>query len=224
MLVMVPSRERPANVARFAREAQRTVTGDTDILFIFDGDDPRLHKSVSACGRWSHCVLPRSEVGAVSKLNAAAKAHAADYPVLMFAADDTVPRTKGWDEAILAAVGSTGMAYPNGLGRTDVPELVAISSDIVRALGWFGLPSIHHYFVDSYWRDIGAAAGIRFLPDVVLEHMHHTFGKGEHDHVYRMGEQFYAADHEAYKAWQRDGMEADLAVVRAVRQAAETTL
>jgi hypothetical protein len=216
LLVMVPSRERPANVARFAAAAQQTVTGATDILFIFDDDDPRLHKSVTACGRWQHTVLPRVEVGAVSKLNAAAAAHAGEYPVLMFAADDTVPRTRGWDEAIVAAVGGTGMAYPSGLGRTDVPELVAISSDIVRALGWFALPSIRHYWCDSAWADLGRAAGIRFLPDVVLEHMHHTSGKGDHDHVYRMGERFYAADREAYLAWRADGMEADLAVVREV--------
>jgi hypothetical protein len=218
LLVMVPSRERPANVARFAAAAQDTVTGATDIVFILDDDDPCLHRSAAACGRWDHVVLPRTAPGAVPKLNAAAARYAARYPVLMFAADDTVPRTRGWDEAVTSAIagmGGTGMAYPNGLGRTDVPELVAISSGIVTALGHFGLPSIRHYWVDSYWAALGFGAGcLRYLPDVVLEHMHHTFGKGAYDHVYRMGEQFFAADRAAFEAWRADGMEADLAVVR----------
>jgi hypothetical protein len=221
MLVMVPSRERPANVARFAAAAQATITGRTDVMFVFDDGDPELRPALRRTGRWDHEVRPRTVPGAVAKLNACAMDHL-DYGVLMFADDDCIPRTRGWDQAITAAIeaqGGTGMAYPERGGRTDVPELVAISSDIVAALGWFAPPAITHYWCDGAWADLGSGAGcLRYVPEAVLEHMHHTFGKGERDHIYALGEQFFHADRAALEAWRRDGLQEALAAVRACQQ------
>jgi len=212
MLVMVPSRERPRNVARFAQAAQQTAT-TADVVFIFDEDDPLLAESIKAAGPWRYVTQPRMIT--VPKVNHFAMANL-DYPVLMFAGDDCIPQTKSWDEQ-LADAAATGYAYPNGLGRTDIPEHVAIRSDIVEALGWFMLPVLSHYYTDNAWADLGNGAKcITYLSDVVLEHRNPLYRKGPKDHVLRMAELRGDADRAAYQQWHDDGFADDLKTVQQV--------
>jgi hypothetical protein len=225
MLVMVPSRERPANVARFANAAAQTMAGVASVLFVFDEDDPLLDDNYTAVkqpGRWPYLVRVQPRMITVPKLNNAAMAYRDAFPVLMFTGDDTVPVTRWWDAEMvktISAMGGTGMAYPNGLGRTDIPEHVAISTDIVRALGWFAYPGIAHYYVDNTWADIGNGARcLQFREDVVLEHLNPLYGKGPRDHVLRVAENKAEADHAAYLKWCAERRDADIRVVKSVIQ------
>jgi hypothetical protein len=223
MLVMVPSRERPANVARFAEAAARTMSGAGEVLFIFDEDDPLLNENIASAhrpGRWPYGVRVQPRLITGPKLNFAARVYAGAYPVLMFTGDDTVPATQWWDTEILktiSAMGGAGMVYPNGLGRTDIPEHVAISSDIVRALGWFVYPGISHYYCDNVWADLGNGAGcLQLREDVVLEHHNVLYGKGPRDHVLRIAENHAAADYAAYQDWCAQHRDTDIQTVKNV--------
>jgi hypothetical protein len=220
MLVLVPSRERPWNVERLSRTAAETMSGIADLLFIFDEDDPRLLENIAAMGEygWRYEVQPR--LITVPKVNLAASRHM-DERIIMFLGDDHVPHTVGWDTSVVKAIddlGGTGFAYPWGLGRTDTPEICAISTDIIKALGWFGLPSIKHFYVDNVWADIGNGAGcITFLQDVVLEHMHWTFSKGPRDHINELAMSFTTHDEIEYRRWRELLMKHDIAVVKGLR-------
>lgn len=206
---------------RLGRAARDTAAGAGELLFIFDDDDPVLSDQVLAakeCG-WRYEVQER--LITVPKVNLAAARHVDDYPVLMFLGDDHVPATAGWDGDIVTAIGSlggTGYAYPWGLGRTDTPEVCAITADVIKALGWFGLPSLQHFYVDNVWADIGNGAGcLAFLPGTILEHMHWTFGKGPRDHINDLAISCTARDEQAYNEWRATQMAADVATVRSLR-------
>jgi hypothetical protein len=218
MLVIVPTRERPANVRRLAQAAADTCTAGTAFLFVSDADDPLLDESVAAAGPWLTAVLPE-RLPLVPKMNAAA-AQYTDVPVLAFLGDDCVPRVRGWDQMLVRAIddmGGTGYAYPDGLGRTDIPEHVAVSSDIVRALGWLGCPAVSHFCVDNIWADIGNGAGcLRFVPGAVVEHMHWTQGKGPKDHVLKRAIDNAPGDKAGYERWRSGQMTADIATVQMV--------
>jgi len=219
MLVLVPSRERPANLARFTAAAQDTLGGAADLMFVLDEDDPLLEDAIAVATENRILTRVQPRMLTVPKLNAAALAYCGAYPVIMFTGDDTVPRSRWWDADIVSAMSDlvTGYVYPNGLGRTDIPEHVAISTDIIRALGWFGLPSIRHYYVDEAWADLGNGAQcITYLPDVVVEHLNPLYGKGPRDHIVRLGEWHADADRQALEAWRADGLEADLKTVRSL--------
>jgi hypothetical protein len=225
MLVMVPTRERPANVSRFAKAAAETMAGVASVLFILDEDDPLLDDNITAVqqpGHWPYLIRIQQRMITVPKLNFAALAYQDAFPVLMFTGDDTVPVTPWWDAEIvktISAMGGTGMTYPNGLGRTDIPEHVAISTDIIRALGWFALPQLSHYYCDNAWADIGNGAGcLQFREDIILEHLNPLYGKGPRDYLIRIAEQRAAADNEAYWAWREHEMAADIAKVRTLIQ------
>ena len=86
-------------------------------------------------------VGPRN--GLCGWTNEVAVRRAAEYPYLASLGDDMVPRTKGWDRALVRAItdmGGTGLAYPWDGTREDIPEAVVLSSDIVQALGWMCAP------------------------------------------------------------------------------------
>ena len=93
-----------------------------------------------------------------------------------FMGDDHRPRTKGWDTDYLDALDDlgTGMVYGDDLFQGEkLPTQIAMTVDIVRAVGWMAPPALRHLYVDSSWLALGKAADcIRYLPDVVVEHVH----------------------------------------------------
>lgn len=220
----MPSRERPQNVERLGKAARETIGPDGKLLFIFDEDDPFLDENLDRADAfgWQSEIQPR--LITVPKVNLAARRHL-DEKYLMFLGDDHIPRTPSWDSHIIAAfgaLGGTGFVYPWGLGRTDTPEVCAISTDIVRALGWFGYPGVQHFYVDNVWADLGNGAECMvFLQDVILEHMHWTFGKGPRDHINELAIGCTGSDERAYNEWRNTQMAADIATVRKIRTPVE---
>lgn len=225
LLVIVPSRGRPDRLREMLTAARDLSAADTSFAVACDnddvggyiglrgeyGDDPRI--------RWH--TGPRDTLsGWTNKL---ALRYASRYRALASFGDDHIPRTDGWDEALLdaiAAMGGSGFAYPDDRRRSDIPEAVVISSAIIRALGWMCLPAVAHFYCDDAWADLGNGAGcIRYCPDVVIEHVHYLThpGLAGRDATYADAEEGLAADEQAYLRWRSSGMASDIARIRALR-------
>ena len=217
LAVIVPSRGRPQNIADLVEAWDATVTGHTELVVVVDDDDPALADyevlEVWGQGVVSHLVTPAwgSMVGA---LNAAARHYARNFPYVGFMGDDHRPRTHGWEarcvEALLEL--ETGIVSgPDGFRTDQLPTWCAMTSDIVRTLGYMAPPSLHHMYVDNAWQTLGTALGkYRFLPDVLVEHLHPLAGKSAMDAGYARVNSagVYARDEAAYVAWVRDEMPA----------------
>ena len=221
LMVMVPVTGRKAGAERLIRAFEETLVL-ADVVFILDPDDLATYEGVD-WGRARTVVLdPRGMIG--PKRNYAARMFMDSYDALMCAEDDIVPGPKGWDARLMAelnAMGGTGMVYPDDDRRTDIPENVLISTDIVRALGWFCEPSHRHFWIDNVWADLGKQAGcLRLCKDVLFENFHYTMAKAgaqANDGTYSESERLNGAhDRAAYEAWRRDRMAADVATVRGV--------
>lgn len=222
LMIMVPIRGRKSNCERLLKAYEETVES-ADMVFIMDPDDLETYEGVD-WGRTKQIVLdPRGMIG--PKRNYAAQMFVDSYDALMCAEDDIVFGPKGWDTTlmnVLAEMGGTGMVYPNDDRRVDVPENVLISSDIVKALGWFCEPSMQHYWIDNVWADLGRHAGcLRLCEDVLFENFHYSLHKGDVvDKVYSESEQLNgAADAQAYGIWRGERMDADVATVKKVLRA-----
>jgi len=212
----VPSRGRPANVARLIEACEKTCRADTRLVFGFDQDDPELpaNSMAAATGSVAWSIMPR--MGLARWTNYLSALHE-DARWQASIGDDMVPLTDGWDERLCEAAGPAGMAYPDDRRRADIPEAVVISTSLVRALGWFCEPTLHHWYIDSVWADLGRAAGcLRFLPDVVVEHRHPNVpGSGARpDATYSEAAAGFAADLAAYQKWRLKRMRADIETVR----------
>lgn len=227
LLVIVPSRGRPGNVARFLRTVAATSAAATDVVFAFDDDDPHFPQSVAAAagGPIGASVVhgPRKGLGAWT--NTVAAAHLNSYRAFASFGDDHVPQTHGWDKLLLGAIdgmGGTGISYPDDGIRDDVCEAVVISADIVAALGWMCEPSLQHWYVDNVWADLGKGADcLTYMPDVLVPHKHPAAtGIGQLDATYRDSGRHIPADKKAYETWRAERMSADVATVQALRETA----
>lgn len=228
LLVIVPSRGRPERLDGMLEVALATSGDGTRFAVALDEDDPALlwyHPPREDPERVTWTTGPRDTLaGWTNEL--AMRGLDAGYRAFASFGDDHIPRTPAWDTALLAAIGGmggTGFAYPDDKRRTDIPEAVVVSADIVRALGWMCEPSLDHFYIDNTWADLGNGAGcIRFCPDVIVEHMHYiTRGGVERDATYAEAEERMGADQQSYERWRAERMTADINTIRALRREAD---
>lgn len=230
LLVIVPTRGRPDN-ARRALEAWDATDAwsHAELMLAVDADDPQIHAyhAVGAeradGGQVSLFEMPRWEP-MVAKLNEAARATTAGFWALGFAGDDHLPRTVGWAKSYLDALREmeTGVVYGNDLLQGErIPTQWAMTADIVAALGRMVPANVEHLNSDSSVYDLGHAAGcIRYLSDVVIEHVHPAVGKAPEDTQYRRwnGPIQVKKDARAYQLWRSAQLARDAAKVRALRE------
>jgi len=223
LVVIVPSRGRPDAAVELA-QAFADTEATAQLVFAVDEDDPtcgEYHEAQFPYPRTTHTFSAPSTM--VSTLNRAAALYADKAVAIGFLGDDHRPRTSGWDRLYVEALRElgTGIVYGNDLLQGErIPTQVAMTSDIVRVLGHMAPPPLTHLYVDNYWRDLGEAAGcLRYLPDVVVEHMHPVAGKADWDegHVRVNQPSMYQRDAEAYGRYVTEHFAADLAKVQALR-------
>lgn len=231
LTVIVPTRGRPGSVQPMAESfADTTAILDTRLLFVVDTDDPELDAYRKAVAKVDTAqiggVMLATATGGtmVKALNeiAVPLARSATPPeALGFMGDDHRPRTSGWDASYLSALRQlgSGLVYGDDLIQHDfVPTQCAMSSDIVAALGWMAHPTLRHMYVDTLWRDMAKLADrLRYLPDVVVEHLHPIRGTAPDDEGYRRvnAPEVYAEDERAFLAIHGPGVDGHGRPVRA---------
>jgi hypothetical protein len=220
IVVLVPSRGRPERARAMYRSAMDNAVGPrggTEVLLIVDADDPALP------GYASHQLPLRvleEQVGYTASLNAVARELWDSVDILGAFGDDVLFRTPGWDRIVEVALQTPAIAYGDDLihGRNH-PSAVWMHSTIAKALGWLALPSTTHQWADDGWKRLGQELGLlRFLPEVVVEHMHPAVGKADWDATYEGVFQSERAkgDYEGFTAWaENGGLAADAVKVRA---------
>lgn len=227
LVVIVPSRGRP-EAARTLIQAFKATRTVAHLVVAVDEDDPVREEYWALAGGPPATTVDTGGAPAtmVRALNASAVVRAiSDDPpfAIGFMGDDHMPRTVGWDAAYLAALRElgTGIVYGNDLLQGHrLPTQCAMTSDIVRALGYMAPPMLKHLYVDNFWRDLGKAAGcLRYLSDVTVEHRHPLAGKASWDEGYERVNSPEMGEHDrvAYEAYVADGgLDADVAKVQAL--------
>ena len=230
MVTIVPSRGRPDAAVELATAFAFTKS-TCDLIFAVDDDDPLGDQYCRAL-----TVYPRAAVSylrsrtMVEALNLAAGAAAANVAnVVAFMGDDHRPRTDYWDSLYAATIqfGVTDagrkirMVYGNDLIQGErIPTQIAMDADVIRALGHMGPKELTHLYLDNYWKDLGGAAGcIRYMPEIVVEHLHPVAGKAAWDEGYARvnANEMYARDANAYHAYVASGkFRSDVDTIRAL--------
>lgn len=214
LAVIVPTRGRPQAAVALADCFERTVSDPhaVELIFVVDADDPLqqdYHDSVPPTA--TLLVGARARLGPT--LNRVASMRKNVF-ALGFMGDDHRPRTYGWDQRFIETLTElkTGFVYGNDLLQGPMlPTEIAMTSDIVQTLGWMVPPGLIHLYIDNAWGDLGKMAGcLRYLPDVVIEHMHPAAGKAQSDAGYAEvnSAEMYQADGATYQAWCQGGREA----------------
>ncbi len=223
LLMIVPSRGRPGNIAELLEAWRSTRTGDDSALLVaVDDDDEELggYRALDLYPDLGETLIIGKRERLGPTLNRLATDQANQFWMVGFMGDDHRPRTKGWDRKVMAALAEmgTGLVYGNDLfQREALPTAVVMTSDIIRTLGYMVPPKLIHLFMDNYWLGLGQALGrIRYLDDVVIEHLHPLAKTAEWDDGYRErnSQAMYARDHAAFMQWVREDSPAALAKLR----------
>lgn len=215
LAVIVPSKGRPENVKRLVHAVDMTAGGELERLIVaLDPGEPLAEEYRAALslylGDWVYLTQVEAtpqRMGPV--LNVLAVDVARKHGHVAFMGDDHLPRTDHWDTELVDALGGKpGVAYGNDLHQGDkLPTACVISSDIVRALGFFCPPAQMHLYLDDFWRRLGLAVGnLAYRSDVVIEHLHPDAGKARWDEGYAAANNAdqYSADRAAYEAFNWD--------------------
>jgi hypothetical protein len=216
--VLCPSKGRPEWAARAYDTFQKATLGDAELWFVLDATDPKSHD-------YAHRGLPsimHPEVGGQSYVTRTNDALTS--PVIAAAdavgwiGDDMVFRTKGWDLRVEDELGSVPIVYCNDLFQEHrKASSVFMRRDMVNALGWLCPPWSRHLYVDDAWVRLTERLGGRYLPDVVIEHLHPYIGKAQWDEQYRSynNPDFDAHDQRAYLHWLDHELNSDVERVKA---------
>lgn len=243
LLVIVPTRGR---VAACAALAAAFTTTAADLLLVVDADDLErdryldLTRPGEVISDGTGAVItarpavdvmvvapPRDTFrGMARALNEAAVEHCGGYDYLGFMGDDHRPRTPDWDTAVVRALERepSSIVYGNDLVQgPNLPTAVFMDARIVRALGRMVPERQVHLFLDNYWKDLGQALGtLRYLPDVVIEHVHPITGKVDWDegHVRVNDTALFSHDQRAYERFvYGGGLIEDVSRLRALGEA-----
>jgi hypothetical protein len=229
MIVIIPTRDRPGAVAELCAAFTATCSAHTLLVFAVDADDSHLRDYVEAVTRQEDVARRKMWINEGAKTMVAALNGAVTYVLnaypevsaIAFMGDDHRPRTMGWDRHYLDALDElgTGIVYGNDLLQGErLPTQVAMTADVPRALGYMAPPTLTHLYVDNYWLSLGQAAGcLRYLPEVIVEHVHPAAGKALWDegHLRVNAQSMYARDRFAYARYAGQAA-VDLARVKAL--------
>lgn len=229
VVAVVPSRGRPdraLEVVEALRERAHLV--GTTVVLAVDRDDPE-HAEYARLLTRRRAGTYRAEVELVSlepeetgnlvkATNTVSLRIAEESPdsIIGNLGDDHVCRTDGWDKLVTEALAEPGIAYGrDGIHNEHMPTAPFISAKVVRGLGWYALPTCYHTYIDNVWFDVAEALGIRrYIPELLIEHMHPAVLKSAMDEGYRRMEATYVHDHEAYEEWKLKWMPLDVLALR----------
>lgn len=229
-VVLVPTRTRPHSVAALAQDFADTCTADTWLVWLVDGCDDAdayqraYHKAVDVYPKQFLKVGPRRRLVATLNHYAHLVATAATAPYAIgYLGDDHHPATRGWDSRYVNTLRElgTGIVYGDDLIQgEDLPTQVAMTTDIVAALGYLAPPGLVHMYCDNVWKDLGHGAGcLTYLPDVIVRHDHPSAGNAAWDDSYldSNSAERYAADRDAYTRYRTEQLHHDIQKVKQLR-------
>lgn len=202
--ILLPSRGRPQNLHRLAESVKATATNpdDIEIIVFIDHDDVSYHEHQPYP---SNIWLYRTFRTVLSEYwNLAYKEAKGD--ILMHCGDDIVFKTDGWDDKVKEAFDQ----YPDNIvlvhGDDGDPTHKNFGThsfvhrDWVETLGYFVPPYFSSDYNDTWLNELADGIGRKHRVDILTEHMHFAYHKGELDltHAERLVRHFADKNTEIY--------------------------
>lgn len=215
LVMLIPSRGRPGSVRKQADAwAATNATKQVDLVWILDLDDPTIESYERELQNypWMQIHVQPTWVPMVPKLNRVAVEVAQVWPYVGFMGDDHLPRSTRWHDDLATSLERTGLGPvivygKDGFQDQKLATWWAMTSNVITTLGRMVPAPVQHLYCDNAIMELGAGARcLRYLPHVLIEHMHPVAGKGKLDAGYQRvnRRQQYDRDLAAFLGW-RDG-------------------
>lgn len=208
--VITPTRGRPAQCADMTRSVYFTSGGGVGVFLAIDADDDTRNDYVRMVNYTDSIeIVDRTSLSEMTN-QLAFDALDRKFPpaFLISMGDDHEVKTVDWHIKLRKAImemDGPGFAYGDDLmNGSGLCTSWMVSSEIVQALGWMMLPNCQHMYVDNAIMELGQATGrIAYVPEVIIEHKHHTMGKSRLDETYERTntDEQYERDLKAFRKW-----------------------
>lgn len=226
LLIIVPARSRPQNIPRLLAAWDETnAWEDAEMRIDVDADDPTLPDYLAVeMPPGARMVVADVWRPLVPKLERAVAEEVDNYWALGFAGCDHVPRSHEWARRYIEELCQlgTGIVYgDDGYQHKNLPTQWAMTADVIKALGRMVPAQVEHLYCDEAIRDLGRAAGcIKYVPDVLIEHMHPAAKKTEMDEQYRRvnSSEQYRRDRNAFRSWMNGELQRQVRALRKPRR------
>ena len=179
---ILPTRSRPANMARFIK-AWHDTEASTELKLLLDADDPYLadYLKLEFPSSWEVTVTPERRT--LIQLNNDVFYKHPNEKWYGGMSDDMMPYTKHWDRELILSAESDKITWPDDfIQGPNLATSPVIGGDLVREMGWFLYPELIRLYGDTVWTAIGKKRNLlRYRGDVKIEHLHFSTGKGAYD-------------------------------------------
>ncbi len=214
--VILPTRERPKQLERMLTSLFSTASkpDSLEVILYQDEDDIETNKIDAKLEAWGveRIIGPKLSMG--KRLSTCIAASSGD--VLFFLNDDVVVRTQDWDRLINEEVSKFSdqiyLLYPNDLFKGKSYATFPIISRKLCEIIVDPFPAAYEgSFLDIHIMDIfkrlqgEGGTKIKYLEDIVFEHLHFRAGKSEYDNTYenriRFGDDRTFLTHAPVRQW-----------------------
>jgi len=197
--ILIPTRGRKKIAERFIETAcdNCILPNNVEFILYLDEDDVKSQEINVKNAHIKKIIGARSSMGA----NNMRCFKEANGEIIILANDDVVIRTKGWDEKIRLMHQSISdhiyLAYPNDLNKGESLSAFPILSRKTCEIISQPFPILYKgAFIDTHLMEIFIRLKhlgdnrIRYLKDLVFEHLHFRTGKVENDQTYKDRDRF----------------------------------
>lgn len=185
--ICVPTRGRPERLRTMISSAISTAQSPNDLEFLVYRDDDDLSMEKFEFKQTTVLTGPRSSV---SKMTNICFANSRG-DLIMYAADDIIFRTPGWDKLIQECRNSRPKAaflvYGNdlSLNAKSIATHGFVSREFANINGFLLTEKFEADFCDTWNTQIARLSrSLIYLPSMVIEHMHPSWGKSTVDSTY----------------------------------------
>ena len=147
------------------------------LVFVVPEEQRAMYSTVAGCEYLYH---PANGIrGMTEPLNWAAMQLVDQADALMALGHDTIIRTADWEARVDSHISTKAVIYPDdGIQHERLPTVAWLDARVVKALGYMAPPSIRHLYIDNFWHALGNnLESIKYLPDVLFDHIHPCVGK-----------------------------------------------
>lgn len=179
-----------------------TIEGDVELVLVIDPDDEHTYENVAWPIPTVKLVTGEREWPPV-KWNLGVSAAQGD--ILFLGQDDVAFRTNGWDTTIEDTYANLSDPYwlvytRNGHQDQRLATYPFLTRPWIDTLGYMVWDAVVGDFCETWVFDIAKQVGrTRYLPDVLIEHLHPAFGKADEDQTHRE----YRAAQQGSRAWRK---------------------
>ena len=217
--VIIPVRDggtgRSRRLLRLLQSWSETTEGLSDIHIIIDEDDVDNFEYLNKYRNNFFFYIKPAGLTLMEKINTIGLDIAHMYKYVQFVGDDVQFKTK-WERTFINHLSQVpaGLVYGDSMENNgiDWANHFCLTSNLIKAVGFYGCPAVSHNFFDNYWADICKELNsFHYIPEVIMDHRRED---GEKDFLYWNIVDLQDKDRPKYAKYKKKNFEKDLKKIR----------